>query len=78
VGGDPAGTIAFTSNLGDQLQLLYLIDPQVKSFSIYRVDPRRGSVKLEAARHYRSDMQLAEYNNETPTVREIETMLRQP
>jgi hypothetical protein len=58
--------------------LLYLVDPQAQSFAVYRVDPggQKGIVKLEAARHYRWDLKLAEYNNQPPEVGAIESMVR--
>ena len=42
--------------------------------AVYRVDPRNnaGAVKLEAARQYKWDLQLAEFNNAPPNVRTIQ------
>jgi hypothetical protein len=77
-GAESNGTIAFTSAAGTG-QLLYLIDTREKSFAIYRVDPqgaRSGSVKLEAARQYRYDLKLSEYNNLPPEVSSVEAMIR--
>jgi hypothetical protein len=77
-GVDANGTIAFTSPAGSG-QLLYLIDTRDKSFAIYRVDTqssRAGSVKLEAARQYRYDLKLSEYNNLPPEVTSVEAMIR--
>ena len=74
------GTIAFTSPTGGSSQLLYLIDTRGQSFAIYRVDPQAGrgagSVKLEAARQYRYDLKLSEYNNLPPEVTSVEAMIR--
>jgi hypothetical protein len=77
---DGSGTIAFTSQLADASQLLYLIDTQNQSFAVYRVDPRdsKGAVKLEAARQYRWDLKLAEFNNQAPEVATIESMVGAP
>jgi hypothetical protein len=75
---EASGTIAFTSPSGSG-QLLYLIDTRDKSFAIYRVDTqagRSGSVKLEAARQYRYDLKLSEYNNLPPEVTSVEAMIR--
>jgi len=76
---DPGGTIAFTSTIpGSAHQWLYLIDTKNQSFAIYRVDPQSptGMVKLEAARHYRYDLRLSEYNNLPPEVSAIESRVR--
>jgi hypothetical protein len=77
-GGEAAGTIAFTSGTAGSAQWLYLIDTRSQSFAVYRVDPQnpKGTVKLEAARHYRYDLKLAEYNNQPPEVSAIESMVK--
>ncbi len=79
-GGDSNGIVAFTSPAANNSQLLYLVDTKAQSFAVYRVDPQSsrggGSVKLEAARQFRYDLKLAEYNNQPPEVGAIETMVR--
>ena len=79
-GAEANGTIAFTSSTGGSSQLLYLIDTRSQSFAIYRVDTQAargaGSVKLEAARQYRYDLKLSEYNNLPPEVTSVEAMIR--
>lgn len=74
--GDSSGTIAFTSGGTGTSQLLYLIDTRAQAFAIYRVDPQelKGTVKLEAARQYRWDLKLGEYNNSPPEVSAVEAM----
>lgn len=79
--GDPSGTIAFTATSnGSPAQLLYLIDTKQKAFAVYRVDPvggkGGGSVKLEAARQYKYDLQLTEFNNQQPEVSAVEGMVK--
>ncbi|MDX2036257.1 MAG: hypothetical protein SFX72_06365 [Isosphaeraceae bacterium] len=79
---DASGTIAFTSTSPNQsTQFLYLIDTKAQSFAVYRVEPSgnprgSGTVKLEAARRYRWDLQLTEYNNLAPEVRAVESMVK--
>lgn len=48
------------------VQWLYLVDTRKRSFAVYRVDPTnpQGCVKLEAARQFRWDLDLDEYNNQ--------------
>ena len=79
-GTEANGTIAFTTSAGGTTQLLYLIDTRSQSFAVYRVDPQgsrgTGSVKLEAARQYRYDLKLSEYNNLKPEVSAVEAMVR--
>jgi hypothetical protein len=74
---EASGTIAFTSGGNGSAQMLYLIDTKAQSFAVYRVDPQngKGAIKLEAARQYRWDLKLAEYNNQAPDVASIESMV---
>lgn len=75
---EAAGTLAFTSGMPGGPQWLYLVDTRAQTFAVYRIDSQnsRGVVKLEAARHYQWDMQLAEYNNQQPEVAAIESMVK--
>jgi len=59
-------------------QLLYLVDTRGHAFAVYRIDPTnpKGTVKLEAARHYQWDLKLAEYNNQPPEVAAIESTVK--
>ncbi len=69
------GTIAFTTtNSGTNQQLLYLVDTRAQAFAIYKVDPQKGEVKLEAARPYHWDLKL-QYNNRPPDVSAVEAMV---
>jgi len=74
-GAEAHGTIAFTATTPGASPLLYLVDTRSQAFAIYRVDPVRGSVKLEAARQYRGDLRLTEFNNLPPEVAAVEAMV---
>jgi len=80
-GADGQGTIAFatssTTNLGTS-QLLYLVDTKARAFAVYRIDPAntKGAIKLEGCRQYQWDLQLSEYNNATPNVPAVESMIK--
>ena len=78
--GEASGTIAFTSGGAGSPQLLYLVDTKSQALAVYRVDPQnaKGTLKLEAARQYRWDLKLAEYNNQAPDVSSIESMVGSP
>jgi hypothetical protein len=75
-GGEADGTIAFATNPGGPVQLLYLIDTRARAFTIYRVDSMKGTVKLDAARQYGWDLRLTAYNNLEPQVAAIESMVK--
>jgi len=75
-GGEADATIAFTTNAGGPVQLLYLIDTRTRAFMIYRVDSTKGTVKLDAVRQYGWDTKLTGYNNLDPQVPAIESMVK--
>jgi hypothetical protein len=77
-GNDPAGTMALITNSTGPVQWLYLIDTKQKSFAIYRIDPNnpKGSVKLEASRKYRWDLELDEYNNQGLEPSDVEARVK--
>jgi hypothetical protein len=66
--GESGGILALISNptIGTPIQWLYLIDTKKRAFAIYRVDPNnpKGSVRLEASRQFRWDLDLDQYNNQ--------------
>ncbi len=66
------------TNPTGSVQLLYLIDTKQKSFAIYRIDPNnsKGSVKLEASRKYRWDLELDEYNNQGLEPSDVEARVK--
>ena len=65
---ESGGILAMVSNSSAPagVQWLYLIDTKKRAFAIYRVDPTnpKGSVKLEASRQFRWDLDLDQYNNQ--------------
>ena len=77
-GNDQAGTLALIADPTGPIQWLYLIDTKQKSFAIYRIDPTnpKGSVKLEASRKYRWDLELDEYNNQGLEPSDVEARVR--
>jgi len=77
------GTIAFVAAAsGSSSQMLYLIDTKSQALAVYRVDPTgssskgSGTLKLEAARQYKYDLKLSEFNNQPPEVSSIEAMVK--
>lgn len=65
--GDPGGT------------RLVLIDSRSQAMAVYKIDGfKGGSIKLEAARQFGSDLKLSEYNNLPPEVSAVEAMVTGP
>lgn len=67
--------MAFTSESAGG-QLVYLIDQKQKVLSVYEFDGKKHKLKLAAVRHYAADHLLAEFNNEAPTVADVEQLVR--
>ena len=63
---DPGGTLALIAQSHRRGPVALSRRYKQKSFAIYRIDPTnpKGSVKLEASRKYRWDLELDEYNNQ--------------
>ncbi|WP_152051070.1 hypothetical protein [Tautonia marina] len=58
---------------------LILIDPRSQAMAVYKIDGfKGGSIKLEAARQFGSDLKLSEYNNLPPEVAAVEAMVAGP
>ena len=75
---ETSGTFAFTAeDPAGSGQLLYVVDTRTQAFAVYRISPgdSKGAVKLEAARQFRWDLRLAEFNNQAPPVATIEAMV---
>lgn len=68
--------LAVTRDGVDGNQLLYLVDSDERTLCIYQFDPRRGKLKLAAARHLAADERLLEFNNDEPHVADIEKLVR--
>jgi hypothetical protein len=75
--GETSGTLAFLSDpAGMPLRWLYLIDTKKRAFAVYRIDTNKGAVKLEAARQYRWDLELDQYNNQAPEPADVEARVK--
>jgi hypothetical protein len=76
--GDAAGTLALIANPTGPIQWLYLIDTKKRAFAVYRVDLNnsKGAVKLEAARQYRWDLELDQYNNQGLEPSDVEARVK--
>ena len=77
-GGDSGGTLALIAETTGPAQWLYLIDTKKRAFAVYRIDPSnaKGTVKLEASRQYKWDLELEHYNNQAPEPAAIEATVK--
>ncbi len=77
-GSDGSGTLALIAETAGPAQWLYLIDTKKRAFAVYRIDPSnaKGTVKLEACRQYKWDLELEHYNNQAPEPAAIEATVK--
>ncbi|MGD0899629.1 MAG: hypothetical protein ABR915_17500 [Thermoguttaceae bacterium] len=76
----PVGTgdlIAVPTPLGDKGQLLTVIDPRQQTIAVYAIEVPGGKISLRSVRNIRWDLQMTDFNGETPLPREIRLQLDQ-
>jgi hypothetical protein len=73
--GGPALTVV--ANPHGTEHVVYVVDAKRQAVSVYTYDVRKEKMRLSAARRYAADHQLSEYNNEQPSVADIERLTRQ-
>lgn len=80
-GASEGGTIAMTSDNGDNQQRLYVIDPQAKTILVYESRTGGGDFKLMCGRFYGHESKLAtlsdiQWNARGYSVQDIMGMLK--
>lgn len=69
------GVFAFTGQLDKNSYGLFMMDLDEKSLWVYQYLPATRKLKLVAARSFDYDRYLKDYNNESPTEREVRGLL---
>jgi hypothetical protein len=69
--------IAFTADAGPGAQQITLIDPRTRVMSVYHIDRGTGGITLRSVRNVQWDLQLDEFNGNSPSPREIQSLLQQ-
>lgn len=68
--------IAFTSEAAEGVQQLIVIDPKSHVMMVYHVPRSTGQIALKSVRNIHWDLQMDEFNGETPSPREIRSLLQ--
>jgi hypothetical protein len=77
-GGAASDLIAFTVESAGGAQTLYVVDGKLRTIGVYEYEGgRKSKLKLAAFRQFAEDQRLAEFNNDSPHVAEIEKLVRQ-
>src|SRR5687767_472634 len=74
----PSGQLmALSAELGDGRQQITLIDPRTRVMSVYQIDRTSGEISLKSVRSVHWDLLMDEFNSDSPTPREIRSLLEQ-
>jgi len=69
--------IAATTIVGDQYQMVTVIDPKLRVMSVYQIELASGKIALCSVRHLQWDLQMNDYNVAHPLPREIQALLEE-
>lgn len=66
------GIFMMPAQLGPQSYGLYLMDVDAGTICVYRTNPENSRLRLMAARSFKNDSFLEDYNNEPPVPRDVQ------
>jgi len=69
--------IAFSAPSGDTRQQITLIDPVLRTMSVYHIEKDTGEITLKSVRRFHWDLQMEEFNGVDPTPRDIRSLIEQ-
>ncbi len=72
----PSGElIALATTVGDKYQQVTVIDPNKRVMSVYHVELATGRIWLRSVRDIHWDLQMTEFNAESPLPQQIRSLL---
>ena len=77
VSSEAAAALTVVPGANGQEHVVYVLDGKRQAVSVYSYDVRKEKMRLSAVRRFAADHQLSEYNNEQPSVADIERLTRQ-
>ena len=73
-GGD---LIAVSTPMGEKGQMLTVIDPRQRTIGVYTIDLASGKIALRSVRSIQWDLQMTDFNSDSPLPREVRLQLEQ-
>jgi hypothetical protein len=67
--------IAVPSTAGDKGQLLTVIDARNHTIGVYGIEPSSGKITLRSVRNISWDLEMMEFNSDTPSPKQIRSQL---
>jgi hypothetical protein len=69
--------IAFSAPASETRQQITLIDPVLRTMSVYHIEKDTGEITLKSVRRFHWDLQMEEFNGVEPTPRDIRSLIEQ-
>jgi hypothetical protein len=69
--------IVVPTSLGERGQMLTVVDPRQRVLSVYHIELPTGKITLKSVRNMQWDLQVEEFNNVSPSPKEIRSQLEQ-
>ena len=69
------GLIALSSDTADGHQQVVIIDSKTRGMTVYHIDHKTGTSTLKSARNIQADLEMDEFNTDSPLPREIRAVL---
>ncbi|MCR4415013.1 MAG: hypothetical protein NUV77_21550 [Thermoguttaceae bacterium] len=67
--------VVVSTTIGDRTQVVTVIEPKQRVMSVYHIDLATGKIALRSVRNIHWDLQVTEFNGESPLPREIQALL---
>lgn len=67
----------FAPAANGQQHMLVVVDPQARTFAVYRINPTTGENEFRSERNMTWDLQMMEFNSGSPKPKEIREALNQ-
>lgn len=70
------GLIALSSDTADGFQQVAVIDSKTRVMSVYHVEHKTGKIALKSVRSLAADLEMDEFNTDSPLPRDIRAILK--
>lgn len=67
--------IVVPTSLGEDVQVLTVVDPRRQVLGVYHIDRKTGKIALKSVRKIEWDLQITEFNTDNPLPSEIQSRL---
>lgn len=75
--GAGAELVTLATPVGENRQMLTIVDPRTRAICVYHVEMASGAIALKSVRNIHWDLQMTDYNGVSPLPGELRSMLGQ-